>query len=248
MRKPVARASRGFTLVELLVVITIIGILIALLLPAVQSAREAARQAQCKNNLKQLALGCLSHESATHRLPTNGWGFAWTGDADRGTDWRQPAGWIYNILPYVEQQALHDMDTGKGPSSPCPARIQRICTPLSIYNCPTRRPLAVWPWETGIPDAPVANAGVVVVAARADYAANGGDFCESPASGAVYYSTTRTLPVSRFRPSCRRCRTRRPCRTCPAMSAVAFSAAPRRRVPDGAVRRLREDDELLDRR
>src|SRR4051812_32567571 len=61
--------NRGFTLVELLVVIAIIGILVALLLPAIQAAREAARRAQCSNNLKNLSLAVLNFESGKKRLP-----------------------------------------------------------------------------------------------------------------------------------------------------------------------------------
>jgi prepilin-type N-terminal cleavage/methylation domain-containing protein/prepilin-type processing-associated H-X9-DG protein len=98
------RASRGgFTLIELLVVIAIIAVLISLLLPAVQSAREAARRAQCINNLKQLGLGMANYESANGCFPQ---GSFWIQPASLGFAWRHA--WSHNVglLPFIEQSQI----------------------------------------------------------------------------------------------------------------------------------------------
>lgn len=94
------RGPNGFTLVELLVVIAIIGILIALLLPAVQAAREAARRAQCANNLKQLGLAILNYESQVRSFPPGMIAFS----VDRGA--RTP--WAIHLYPFLEQKAVYD--------------------------------------------------------------------------------------------------------------------------------------------
>jgi prepilin-type N-terminal cleavage/methylation domain-containing protein len=135
----VHRERRGFTLVELLVVIAIIGILIALLLPAIQAAREAARRAQCANNLKQLGQGWISHLDAQKFFPSSGWGLYWVGNPDLGFGKKQPGGWTYNILPYIEQRQLHDLGKGQGTAAKRAGARQVCRTPLSVMNCPTRR-------------------------------------------------------------------------------------------------------------
>jgi prepilin-type N-terminal cleavage/methylation domain-containing protein/prepilin-type processing-associated H-X9-DG protein len=175
--KTSARTVSGFTLVELLVVITIIGILIALLLPAVQKAREAARQTQCNNNLKQLALGCLNHENNLGRFPSNGWAYRWTGDADLGSDQNQPGGWLYSILSYIEQQPLHDMGMGLAVTPKNTANLQRMSIPIGSFYCPSRREPIVYPLTpSGLAGATIINAGSrPAKVARSDYAANGGD-------------------------------------------------------------------------
>jgi prepilin-type N-terminal cleavage/methylation domain-containing protein/prepilin-type processing-associated H-X9-DG protein len=90
---------RGFTLIELLVVIAIIGVLIALLLPAVQSAREAARRAQCLNNLKQLGLAIANYESSFGTLPPT---LVITGSGG-AVAWTNSFGALPRILPFAEQ-------------------------------------------------------------------------------------------------------------------------------------------------
>lgn len=91
----------GFTLVELLVVIAVVGTLVALLLPAIQSARESARRSQCTNNLRQIALATHNYESAVKRFPPN---FCWNlVPGNKGGAWSGFA----RVLPYLEETTIY---------------------------------------------------------------------------------------------------------------------------------------------
>lgn len=119
------RKKNGFTLIELLVVIAIIAVLIALLLPAVQSAREAARRTQCKNNLKQLALAMHNYHD-THGVFPPGY--------LTETGW----GWGTMLLPFVEQGNLFDALSPSGPMSLTDAaRLELVRESLGMFRCPS---------------------------------------------------------------------------------------------------------------
>ena len=95
----------GFTLIELLVVIAIIAVLVAILLPAVQSAREAARRTQCKNNMKQIGLSLANYESTYRLFPAQSTGPDFTNPG--GTFTAKRGSWFTAILPFVDQNGLY---------------------------------------------------------------------------------------------------------------------------------------------
>ncbi|GIW95759.1 MAG: prepilin-type N-terminal cleavage/methylation domain-containing protein [Pirellulaceae bacterium] len=166
------RLRGGFTLVEMLVVISIIGLLIALSLPAIQAVRENARATQCKNHLKQLGLAAQIHVEQRRVFPTNGWGFRWVGDPDRGAGLDQPGGWVFNILPYIEQENLHQLAFRQPPSQKMAAMQQMMETPVPLLYCPSRRSPSL---GTYLGQFPLHNAPMLPQTAKCDYAGNGGD-------------------------------------------------------------------------
>jgi prepilin-type N-terminal cleavage/methylation domain-containing protein len=190
------RKRSGFTLVELLVVIAIIGILVALLLPAVQAAREAARRSQCQNNLKQIGVAFLNHESTHKHLPTSGWGWHWTGDPDRGYGEDQPGGWAYNVIAFMEETAVRDAGRGITNAAGKEAAMRAaVGTPIPVFICPSRRTAVAYPIAANgilaynMPSCAVGNC----VAARSDYQINSGNCNAKDSGGPDTYAAANTF-------------------------------------------------------
>jgi len=136
--RAVLRDTRGFTLIELLVVIVIIAVLIGLLLPAVQNAREAARRAQCTNNLRQLGIALHNYHGTLDVFPP-GYVSAVRKPTDDYPEFGPGWGWGSMILNQLEQASLYNAvnfslqitDEGSGTARR---------TVLSTYLCPSSRP------------------------------------------------------------------------------------------------------------
>ena len=127
------RKRFAFTLVELLVVITIIGILIAMLLPAVQSAREAARNSQCGNNLKQIGLAIQSYEAQWRSFPPGGF---CVGDGANNHPVKGRTNWAICLLPFLEASNLYDMYELNLPNTG-PENQPVLQTFLPVMTCPS---------------------------------------------------------------------------------------------------------------
>jgi prepilin-type processing-associated H-X9-DG protein/prepilin-type N-terminal cleavage/methylation domain-containing protein len=118
---------RGFTVLELLVVVAIVGTLLALLLPALMAARESARCVECKSNLREISLAVQHHHDVTKKLPA-----AWTLPSDHISGY----GWAVALLPYLEDAAIYrNINT----SSPVAASQNELArnTDLPIMRCPS---------------------------------------------------------------------------------------------------------------
>lgn len=164
--------GRGFTLIELLVAMVIVGVLLALLLPAVGAIRESANQTQCKNHLRQLGLAMLTHHDTHKHFPTNGWGAEWIGDPDLGFDRRQPGGWVYNVLPFIEQTSLRELGRGLDDREKNLQGARLLATALDGLQCPSRRQMDLYPVQEKVR---FNNVKPPERVAKCDYAVNGGD-------------------------------------------------------------------------
>ena len=187
----------GFTLVELLVVISIIAMLASLLMPAVNRAREAARRTQCMNNMRNVALAMMQYDTAKQRLP--GWANNLCPDptyqvATRTKSTRNAASWCFELLPYIEKGDLYYL---YGPNNTDQASTSRRCNGQGVPQEHIK--LLICPNDSGAVGAPnalsyVVNCGLrdrnwnsTSIGSGNDYGGYAtGAYAEAPANGVFH--------------------------------------------------------------
>jgi hypothetical protein len=116
----------------------------------------------------------LNHETAHKAFPAGGWGYLWTGDPDMGTGEKQPGGWAFNVLNYLEEGGVAVVGKGLPTAQKSTALVKQKAYPVPVFYCPSRRPPGLsYGNESSV------NAGDPPgkYVAKTDYAANGGSFC-----------------------------------------------------------------------
>ncbi|MDA1180678.1 MAG: DUF1559 domain-containing protein, partial [Planctomycetota bacterium] len=199
------RQDHGFTLVELLVVIAVIGVLVALLLPAVQAAREAARRVSCVSNLKQISLSVLNFEAAHAILPAGYLSNSQSNESVDPTTWDRDPGWGWGaqLLPYLEEVALSQQFDLNEPI--WSARLAAVIrTNLPTFLCPSVSSDLVPLVVVDAQRQPLLKEGRALELGRAHYvASHGQESCWGPCGARatalifedIYTSKTKTIAV-----------------------------------------------------
>lgn len=167
----VLQRRSGFSLVELLIAITIISALGAIMLPAIQSSREAARLTSCRSNISQLSKGMIEHETFHGYFPSGGWSPEWLGVAERTGDSSQPGGWAFGVLPYIDELSARNI-VATVPASGMSAAYGKLASmSLPTFACASRRGSR----SLALADTSFQGGAVTLTrATRSDYAINSG--------------------------------------------------------------------------
>lgn len=205
----------AFTLIELLIVIAIIAVLVSISLPAVMKAKEASNRTTCSNNLRQMGVAFLAHQTQNNYLPTAGVAdfaaptFTVTGTSPTANftpymGWRQDAGWGFQVLPYLDAEPVWEgvtvAATGSTATTQTAIMQNTIAPPLKFFFCPSRRQPSTnsysnssFPFETVYSS--VKNTAMTV--SLSDYAGcNGGTPGAVPGHGAVVSQAGGKLTIS----------------------------------------------------
>jgi prepilin-type N-terminal cleavage/methylation domain-containing protein len=159
----------GYTIIELLTSIAIVGLLLSLIVMGVDSARALARRTSCMNRIRQIGAAVISFDAAYGHFPSSGWSFDWVGDPRGGIGKNQPGGWIYSTSPFLVSTGINERSTTTDDE-----RRKNILlwnsTSVPEFTCPSRHTSDKYEAERR----PV-NCGPLNTVAKSDYAINGGD-------------------------------------------------------------------------